>query len=1036
MPRFNIPVQVGPVAGAAATEAQLGGLRGASAAVAKQLQMMALAAAAAGVALAAMQVRRMISLAIEHEKALKGVEAIIRATGGAAGLTTRQVSDMANELQRATGESNDEILGMQRILLTFKAISGESFGRATELAMDLAATLGTDLRSAAIQVGKALQDPARQMTFLRRSGLDFTEAEVEMARAMQEVGDIAGAQEIVFKALETQLGGVSRATRDTLGGALKALGNEWDDLLKNIAGDVSKNPIRTFVEASVKALQWLNDNFQAIFAGWKVIFAGLRLLVAEFLSSALRPLFVAFERLKISEGLVASLDASIRELTTAGMRGLGEGITTILGINRLFNQEMGATPVLLDDMAASIEGVTEEVEALESVAVRTFRVLQQIWERQAEELRQIVADMAETIQALPEPSIIGQIIRSAEAEGFAPQIGPWARFFGSDEFKNAFAGNLEQAIITAFRGGGALNAVKQFLTQFGVTVAQKWFDGFRETRFFERFAAAFQQIAVPIMAFSLLREIGLGLGRLFGGSSTKGIQASFSAGIVGGVLTQPISGGGTGGAGGPGLTLDVPGTESGGALSGPSSLAEAGQLIRQFVQQLSEAGRFVVQELAQITIQLDAQRGFLASVMGTDLGAFKTLEEAVKAAVAFAVQTAEIIGGSAEVGAALAKFGGGGFEKLLEMIQKAASLPLEIASLAGIGTVGEQAQTARQVAELAATIKSLGLAASLEARRLRELEQAAGLAADSLKTNFLDRVLAAAERIGLDVGEKRVRLEQLQFQITLARLELEAKMLGFWQGWVPSFINQMKALASDVANFAGQAAGQLSAAQVIEVTLTDAQRLEAWKQRGLELKRVIESLVGQGGGAAGAIFRLQEQFREIFSGLAEGFGLKPNELARLRRIAQEQFARLAGELADSLIQPARDALAALTTGQLGGVSPSAAFSASFARARDLFAQATGGNFDLIDDAVAAIQQALGVAFGSGGAVLGGSQFVQMMQGMLQSLIALREQIVGQITDNIPKESLDVQIESRDLLAEIRDLLANRNANPPHVFQQV
>ena len=64
-------------------------------------------------------------------------------------------------------------------------------------------------------------------------------------------GDIIGAQTLILKELETQFGGSAKAARNTLGGALAALGNAWGDLFE-IAGPASES-LRLSLEGLVTA---------------------------------------------------------------------------------------------------------------------------------------------------------------------------------------------------------------------------------------------------------------------------------------------------------------------------------------------------------------------------------------------------------------------------------------------------------------------------------------------------------------------------------------------------------------------------------------------------------------------------------------------------------------------------------------------------------------------------------------------------------------------------------------------------------------
>ena len=101
-----------------------------------------------------------------QERALALVERRVDATGAAAGRTAGEIAAMAAALQRATTFGDEEILEAQGILLTFGAITGDAFDRATVAALDLATQMRVDLRSATLQLAKALEDPARGISAL------------------------------------------------------------------------------------------------------------------------------------------------------------------------------------------------------------------------------------------------------------------------------------------------------------------------------------------------------------------------------------------------------------------------------------------------------------------------------------------------------------------------------------------------------------------------------------------------------------------------------------------------------------------------------------------------------------------------------------------------------------------------------------------------------------------------------------------------------------------------------------------------------
>ena len=114
---------------------------------------------------------------IQQENALAGLNAALKLSQSAAGLTSQEIVKMASELQRASTFGGDAIIRMQTRLLTFKNISGETFKRASEAAVDLAARMGQDLTTAAFQLGRALEDPEIGLQMLRRAGIIFTDSQ-------------------------------------------------------------------------------------------------------------------------------------------------------------------------------------------------------------------------------------------------------------------------------------------------------------------------------------------------------------------------------------------------------------------------------------------------------------------------------------------------------------------------------------------------------------------------------------------------------------------------------------------------------------------------------------------------------------------------------------------------------------------------------------------------------------------------------------------------------------------------------------------
>jgi phage-related protein len=129
-----------------------------------------------------------------------------------------RIQNFAEEQEKLIAVDADVIKGAQAKLLTFKELarsadeSGGAFDRATLAAVDLAAAGFGTAETNAVQLGKALNDPVKGITALTRSGITFTAAEKEKIKALVESGDLLTAQDLVLKAIETQVGGTAAAT--------------------------------------------------------------------------------------------------------------------------------------------------------------------------------------------------------------------------------------------------------------------------------------------------------------------------------------------------------------------------------------------------------------------------------------------------------------------------------------------------------------------------------------------------------------------------------------------------------------------------------------------------------------------------------------------------------------------------------------------------------------------------------------------------------------------------------------------------------
>ncbi|GAB2899731.1 phage tail length tape measure family protein [Microbulbifer echini] len=180
--------------------------------------------------------KAIIDATIRQENALRQLEARLKSTEGAAGLSSEELQNLAGSMQQLTTFGDEAVIEMEALLLTFTNIQGEVFKRATPAILDMSVAMGTDLRSSAVQLGKALNDPIKGISALSRTGIQFTDAQKSTIEALVESGRTAEAQGLILEELEKQFGGAAEAAADTFGGALKQAQNAFGDLLESEGG--------------------------------------------------------------------------------------------------------------------------------------------------------------------------------------------------------------------------------------------------------------------------------------------------------------------------------------------------------------------------------------------------------------------------------------------------------------------------------------------------------------------------------------------------------------------------------------------------------------------------------------------------------------------------------------------------------------------------------------------------------------------------------------------------------------------------------
>jgi phage-related protein len=198
------------------------------------------ASVAVGVGFAA-AVRHGMKGLSEQAKVTAQTEAALKSTGNAAKTSAAQIRELTESLERKTGIDADQIQVGSNLLLTFTKIRNEVgkgndiFDQANQTALDMSVTFGTSMKSASIQLGKALNDPVKGVTALQRSGISFTQSQKDQIKALTESGKVLEAQKLILAEVNTQVGGSAEAMGKTFPGQVQRAKRAFEQLTETLA---------------------------------------------------------------------------------------------------------------------------------------------------------------------------------------------------------------------------------------------------------------------------------------------------------------------------------------------------------------------------------------------------------------------------------------------------------------------------------------------------------------------------------------------------------------------------------------------------------------------------------------------------------------------------------------------------------------------------------------------------------------------------------------------------------------------------------
>lgn len=207
--------------------------------------------------------KNMIENASEAAANTAQMSAVLKSTGGVAGMTASQLEDLATAQAKVTKYDDDTTKQAENMLLTFTNIHSNVFPQTIKAAEDMATAMKMGPTQAAQQLGKALNDPATGYSKLQRVGVTFTASQIKAIKSMQAAGNTAGAQKIILGELNKEFGGSAEAAGKTFPGQMAIAKNAMDEIGETVGTSLMpaiSKVVPLFVGAGQKVAGWISSH--------------------------------------------------------------------------------------------------------------------------------------------------------------------------------------------------------------------------------------------------------------------------------------------------------------------------------------------------------------------------------------------------------------------------------------------------------------------------------------------------------------------------------------------------------------------------------------------------------------------------------------------------------------------------------------------------------------------------------------------------------------------------------------------------------
>lgn len=222
------------------------------------------ASAAAATAMAAMM-KVAVGEFIVAEQSLNRLSALMKVSGGAAGLTLQEIEGHVQRLSSSLFINDEAIRDNAAGMLFYRNVVGDTFIRVLELGTQMS-LLGGEFQDAAKTMARALEAPEQAGRMLRTLKIILTDAEEDLIKSYTASGEIMKAQAVIMKRLESTAAGLAGEMNKGIVLESRKASVAWGEMVEAFG--------RAFNRPASSVFSWFADEFKEVeymmnSASWK-----------------------------------------------------------------------------------------------------------------------------------------------------------------------------------------------------------------------------------------------------------------------------------------------------------------------------------------------------------------------------------------------------------------------------------------------------------------------------------------------------------------------------------------------------------------------------------------------------------------------------------------------------------------------------------------------------------------------------------------------------------------------------------------------